>query len=222
MDFTIIYMVAGLSSRFGGKIKGLMRVGPNNESLLEYSISQALPAGFNKIIFIVSKETEKPIRKEFGDSYKGVPIQYAFQRTNSKERDKPWGTTDAVCATREIIDSNFVVCNGDDIYGREAFQTLADHFKTKNNCATIGYKLGKVIPEQGAVNRAIFQTNLEDKIETIKETCQKESSKEKTCQKKTCQKKEIVLFFFIFFYFYSLANSFLIFSSSSGFVIPKH
>jgi NDP-sugar pyrophosphorylase family protein len=168
-DLVLVYLVAGLSSRFKGKIKHLEKVGPNEETLVEYSLKQALPAGFNKIIFIVGNATEKAFKETFGNSYKGIPIEYALQRFDTKERNKPWGTLDALCRIKGIIRSPFVVCNGDDIYGREPFSILANHLRNKETNATIGYNILKVIPEEGDVNRGIFQVR-ENRIISIKET----------------------------------------------------
>lgn len=170
MDISIVYIVAGLSSRFGGKIKQFARIGPNGETLIEYSLNQALKSGFNKIIFVVGEKTEKPFKEMFGDSYNGIKISYAFQKFDETERDKPWGTTDALCSAKEIIDCPFVVCNGDDIYGEESFNILVNHIKENNNDATVGYLFKDVLPEEGEVNRGVFKVNpLTKKVENLKE-----------------------------------------------------
>ena len=169
-EIALVYMVAGISSRFGGKIKAFAEVGPNNETLLEYSLNQALPAGFNKIILIVGEKTQEPFKQKFGDNYKGTPIQYVLQKYDSTIRQRPWGTTDAVCATEKVIDGPFVVCNGDDIYGKEAFKILYNHLKENSTEATIGYKLETVLPEKGEYNRGIFKIDpLTNNITSIKE-----------------------------------------------------
>ena len=168
MDIPIVYMVAGLSSRFGGKIKQFAKVGPNNETLIEYSLNQALKAGFNKIIFVVGNNTEKPFKEMFRNTYKGIPVQYTYQKYNPLERDKPWGTVDALCSIKEIINCGFVICNGDDIYGESSFKILFDHLKEKDTSATVGYNLLKVLPEKGTVNRGIFEAK-DNKIASIKE-----------------------------------------------------
>lgn len=170
MDIALVYMVAGLSSRFGGKIKQFAKVGPRGEVLIECSLNQALPAGFTKIIFIVGSKTEKPFREMFGNSYKGVPVFYSLQEFNEDEREKPWGTTDALCSAKNLIDCPFVVCNGDDIYGAETFRILVNHLKNKTICATIGYKLESVLSNEGQVNRGIFKLNSDNTVESIKET----------------------------------------------------
>ena len=169
-NIAIVYMVAGLSSRFGGKIKQFAEVGLQGETLMEVSLNQALPAGFTKIIFIVGEKTEIPFKEKFGDNYNGIPVYYALQKYDSKIRKKPWGTMDSLCSAKELIDCPFVVCNGDDLYGKEPFNILVRHLKKKSTNATIGYKLGDVLPEEGEVNRGIFKVKSETNIvESLKE-----------------------------------------------------
>ena len=151
-------MVAGMSSRFGGRIKQFAKV-TEDKTLIEYSLDQALKSGFSKIIFIVGNLTEEPFKKKFGDSYNGIPVFYALQKFNPEVRDKPWGTTDAVCSIKEIIDCPFVICNGDDIYGENTFRIAFECLKNKNECSTIGYQLLEVLPETGTVNRGIFESD---------------------------------------------------------------
>jgi dTDP-glucose pyrophosphorylase len=156
MEIALVYIVAGLSSRFGGKPKFFVKV-KDDETLIEHSLKQALPAGFSKIIFVVGKHTEALFREKFGNNYMGIPVFYAFQEFDVEKRDKPWGTADALCSAEKIIDCPFVMCNGDDLYGKEAFQEIVRHFKDKNTCVTLGYKLGEVLSEKGGVNRGIFK-----------------------------------------------------------------
>ncbi len=173
-SIALVYMVAGVSSRFGGKIKQFAKIGPQEETLIEYSLKQALPAGFSKIIFIVGEKTEQPFKNLFGNFYQGVPIQYAFQYYDKQKRDKPLGTVDALCTVKSS--QPIIICNGDDIYGQESFQTLTNHLKDKNENATIGYKLSDVLPEQGKVHRAIFQIK-NNYVKDLKETFNIEKSK---------------------------------------------
>jgi len=155
-EIALVYMVAGLARRFGGEIKAFVKVGPKNETLIEYSLNQAIPAGFTKIVFIVGKQTEKPFKEKFGDNYKGIPVHYALQKYNEAKRDKPWGTCDALLSAKELLDCPFVVCNGDDIYGKSSFKLAVEKLKQGEN-STAGYELGKVLPEQGSTNRGIFR-----------------------------------------------------------------
>ncbi|MEI6732045.1 MAG: sugar phosphate nucleotidyltransferase [archaeon] len=150
-------MAAGMSSRFGGKIKQFAKIGMHGETLMEYSMNQAISAGFTKIIFVVGSMTERPFREMFGNSYRGIPVLYAKQTFNPEERDKPWGTMDALCAIKEVCDCPFVVCNGDDIYGENAFITMAEHLRKNDEEATLGYQLLSAIPEKGKSNRGIFE-----------------------------------------------------------------
>jgi len=171
-EIALVYMVAGLSSRFGGKIKQFAKVGPNNETLIEHSINQALKSGFSKIIFIVGEKTEQPFRELFQNNYKNTPVHYALQNFDSEKRDRPWGTTDALCSAKHLLDCPFVVCNGDDLYGENTFQILADHLKNpeNNHGATIGFQLIKVLPENGTVHRGIFRTKEDNHVKSITET----------------------------------------------------
>ncbi len=175
-DIAIVYMVAGLSSRFLGKIKQFAVVGPNGETLIEVSMNQAIKAGFTKIIFIVGNKTETPFKEKFGNHCKGVPIFYASQKYDEKNRDKPWGTGDALCSAKNIIGCPFVVCNGDDIYGENAFKILFNHLKNSNEEATLGYKLIDSIPDIGKTHRAIFQQDKNNYVKDLKETFNIEKS----------------------------------------------
>lgn len=153
----IVYMCAGISSRFGGKIKQFAIVGTKGETLIEVSIKQALKAGFNEIVFIVGEKTELPFREKFGDSYQGTPIKYAKQSFDPALRDRPWGTTDAIVAASKVINGSFAICNGDDLYGENSFRIVHDFISgNSSECAVVGYELGKVIPEEGKTNRATF------------------------------------------------------------------
>jgi len=172
MDVALVYMVAGISSRFGGKVKQFAPVGKNGETLIESSLNQALPAGFTKIIFIVGEKTEDLFMEKFGDEYKGVPVYYTFQEYDEETRDRPWGTTDALCTIEEIVDCPFVICNGDDLYGETAFRVAADYIsdpENKGESITMGYQLEEVLPEEGSVNRGIFQVNEESYVTNLVE-----------------------------------------------------
>lgn len=179
-EISIVYMLAGLSSRFGGRAKAFVDVGPNGENLLEYSLNQALKSGFSKIVFIVSKKTEGQFREHYGNSYNGVPIVYALQEHTETFREKPWGTAAALCAAKDLIDGPFVVCNGDDIYGENAFRELYNHLQSSEDDVTIGYKLRKVLSDVSSVNRGIFEEH-EGFVKKVVETfgITKENMKEK-------------------------------------------
>lgn len=154
-EIAIVYMVAGLSKRFGGEIKPFAQVGPNGESLIEYSLNQALNAGFSKIYFIVGNTTEMAFKQKFSENYRGIPVYYALQKYAPEERDRPWGTVDALSTLKGVIDCKFVVCNGDNIYGENTFKILAEHLNKSGEEATLGYRLGDSLNEFPA-NKAII------------------------------------------------------------------
>ncbi|MBT4165661.1 hypothetical protein HOE04_01335 [archaeon] len=168
-EIAIVYPVAGLSSRFGGKIKQFARVGPEGETLIEYSVSQALRAGFDKIVFVVGEKTSGLFKEMFGDNYNGVPVFYVFQSYDKEKRNKPWGTAEILCCVKDVIDCPFVFCNGDDIYGENTFRELYEHLLESDECATIGYRLIDSIPENGSVHRGIFKI-VDNYVEGLKET----------------------------------------------------
>ena len=158
-NIPLILLAAGLSRRFGGKLKQLARIGPNNETLIEYSLNQAARAGFKRIILIVGDKTEHPLRELLGTDYKGMNIQYAKQEYDQQTRDTPWGTLDALCAGSKYINRPFVICNSDDIYGESALRNARDFIETANQNLAVGYKLGEVLSQTGSVNRGIFHIN---------------------------------------------------------------
>lgn len=154
----IVFLVAGISSRFG-KLKQIARVGPNNETLIEYSVKQAMESNFSKIIFVTNRDTEYQFRSIFGNMYKNVPIIYIEQQYDRTVRTRPWGTIDAVCSTFEFIDEPIIVVNGDDIYGTETFKKGFELLHNTNKNIIGGVKMIKTMPENGAVNRGIIETS---------------------------------------------------------------
>ncbi len=158
-EVTLVCMVAGLSRRFGGRIKGFAKVGPNNERLVELILDQALSAGISRIVFVVGEATRTHFEELFGSGHRGVPVDYALQEFDPAARKKPWGTVDAVCAARDFTGGPFVVSNGDDLCGEQAFRLLTDHLARSGNAATVGFPLAKMLPEEGTVNRGVFELN---------------------------------------------------------------
>lgn len=128
----LVIMAAGIGSRFGGGIKQLEPVGPNGEIIMDYSIRDAVEAGFDKVIFVIRKDLEKDFKEVIGNRIeKQIPVEYAFQelddipetfRTKFQERTKPWGTGQAILACRGKVTEPFLVINADDFYGKEAMR----------------------------------------------------------------------------------------------------
>ncbi|MGM5483290.1 MAG: nucleotidyltransferase family protein [Nanobdellota archaeon] len=165
---SLVYMVAGISRRFGGKIKGLQKVGPEGETLLEFSMKQAIKAGVDDFILIVGNKTEDAFKEYFGNLFLGKSVRYAKQSFDEASRDKPWGTTDALLSAKDLIDNPFVVCNGDDIYGDKTFEILIDHLRNKDNNVTTGFILKNTLTEDGNDNRGVFEVE-DGKVKDLKE-----------------------------------------------------
>jgi len=152
---SLVCLVAGLSSRFGGKPKQLEKVGPNNETLIEYSINQALSVKLKNIIFVTNTKTEDNFKTIFGNLYKNIPVYYIKQEYNNLVRARPWGTLDAICTAIPLINSKFIVINGDDIYGEYAYKQASKYF-TNNNLIGLVETI-KTLPKTGTVNRGIVK-----------------------------------------------------------------
>lgn len=189
MKTALVIMAAGIGSRFGGGIKQLEPVGPNGEIIMDYSIRDAVEAGFDKIVFIIRRDIEADFREAIGNrmeqlcALKGVEIAYAFQEmddlpegiTVPEGRKKPWGTGQAVLACREIIKEPFAVINADDYYGKEAFVKLHDFLQgyTPDKAAEFcmaGFILKNTLSENGGVTRGVCQLDADEYLTGVHET----------------------------------------------------
>ena len=131
-DTTLVIMAAGIGSRFGGGIKQLEPVGPNGEIIMDYSIYDAIEAGFNKVVFVIRKDLEAVFKEVIGNRIeKVIRVEYAFQEkedlpegfTLPENREKPWGTGQAILACKNVVKEPFAVINADDYYGKDSFKT---------------------------------------------------------------------------------------------------
>lgn len=180
---TLVVMAAGIGSRFGGGIKQLEPVGPSGEIIMDYSIHDALEAGFNKIVFIIRKDLEKDFREIIGNRMeKLVETAYAFQEiddlpagfTKPADRTKPWGTGQAILSCKDLVNEPFAVINADDYYGQEAFQLIHDFLVNtedgdKYQYAMVGYLLKNTLTENGHVARGVCETDAHHKLTAITE-----------------------------------------------------
>lgn len=188
-ETALVIMAAGIGSRFGGGIKQLEPVGPNGEIIMDYSIHDALEAGFTRVIFIIRHDIEADFREAIGNRIegickaRGVRVDYAFQDlsdlpegfTLPEGRTKPWGTGQAVLACRKLIQEPFVVINADDYYGKEAFRKLHSFLlegkpQDKNRFAMAGFMLENTLSENGGVTRGICQVDEQFQLQAVKET----------------------------------------------------
>jgi dTDP-glucose pyrophosphorylase len=189
MKPTLLVLAAGMGTRYGGN-KQLDEVGPSGETIIDYSIYDAIRAGFGKIVFVIRRDIEQQVRERFVDRLHGkIDIDYVFQEiTNLPEgvkvapdRSKPWGTSHAILVTKEKIKEPFGVINADDYYGVESFKILRDFLvndKNPVNYCIVGYKLGNTLSEHGHVNRGVCQAGEDGFLLDIVETRQIEKTKE--------------------------------------------
>lgn len=166
----LVIMAAGIGSRFGKGIKQLAPVGPNGEIIMDYSIYDALEAGFNKVVFIIRKDLEEEFRRVIGNRIEKITeVAYAFQElddlpegfTRPEDRTKPWGTGHAVLAAKKVLEEPFVVINADDYYGKEAYVKVHKHLVSpkeddgKLHICMAGFRLGNTLSDNGSVTRGI-------------------------------------------------------------------
>lgn len=183
---TLVIMAAGIGSRFGGGIKQLEPVGPNGEIIMDYSIHDALEAGFNKIVFIIRRDLEKDFKEIIGNRIEKVAhVEYAFQElealpegyTVTEGRKKPWGTGQAVLSVKGIVNEPFLVINADDYYGKEGFVKIHDYMVDKMDTESDvldmcmgGFILSNTLSENGAVTRGVCQLNGDGTLRDVTET----------------------------------------------------
>ena len=166
----LVIMAAGIGSRFGGGIKQLAPVGPSGEIIMDYSIHDALEAGFNKVVFIIRKDLEDEFKKVIGDRISKITeVAYAFQEIDDlpgdfqkpADRTKPWGTGHAVLAAKKVLSEPFAVINADDYYGKEAYVKVHDYLVQDHpqdgpmHICMAGFRLGNTLSDNGSVTRGV-------------------------------------------------------------------
>lgn len=165
-NLTLVIMAAGMGSRFGG-LKQIEPVGPNGEFIIDYSIYDAMRAGFNKVVFIIKEENYEIFKETIGKRIeKQVEVSYVFQRqTDIPEgydiggRTKPWGTSHAILSAKNEVNGDFLVLNADDFYGKDAFMQASKFFSENHNneYAIIGYKIKNTLTDNGSVKRGVCE-----------------------------------------------------------------
>jgi len=171
MKPTLFVLAAGMGSRYGG-LKQLDGLGPNGETIMDYSIYDAIKSGFGKLVFVIRKSFEKEFVEKVASKYdKHIPVEIVFQDLNDlpegftvhPERVKPWGTNHAVLMGKDVIKEPFAVINADDFYGRDAFEKLAGFLNnlngSKNHYCMVGYRLQNTLSESGSVARGVCETD---------------------------------------------------------------
>ena len=181
MDTTLVIMAAGIGSRFGGGIKQLEKFGPNGEIIMDYSIHDALEAGFNKVVFIIRKDIEKDFREIIGNRIEKIcKVDYAYQELDDlpagfkkpEGRTKPWGTGQAVLSCKGKVNEPFIIINADDYYGKEAFKKVHDFLvsaEPKKYCGA-GFILKNTLSDNGGVTRGVCKVDEDMMLIDIVET----------------------------------------------------
>ena len=177
-DISLLVMAAGMGSRYGG-LKQLDAVGPSGETIIDYSVYDAIQARFNKVVFIIRKDFEDEFKSQITDKYSGkIQVEFAFQDlhdlpdgfTCPEGRNKPWGTGHAILAAADLIHEPFVAINGDDFYGRESFKVVADYYLSgADDFSMVAFQLDKTLSTFGGVTRGLC-TVKEGKLDTVIET----------------------------------------------------
>lgn len=181
MKPTLLILAAGMGSRFGG-LKQIEPVGPNGESILEYSVFDAIRAGFGKVVFVIRESFAESFKKQFEPKLSGkIEIEYVYQETSMlpegfvlpEGREKPWGTGHAVLMAKKVINEPFAVINADDFYGANAYMVLSEYLQKKvspSQYTMVGYQLSKTLSDFGSVSRGICITNADKQLCEITET----------------------------------------------------
>ena len=182
MDTTLLIMAAGIGSRFGGGIKQLEPVDVSGHIIMDYSIHDAIEAGFNHVVFVIRKDIEAEFREVIGDriaavcAARGVTVDYAFQDLRQipgqlpEGRTKPWGTGQAVLAAKDKIASPFIVINADDYYGKEGFRAVHEYLVSGGEACMAGFVLKNTLSDNGGVTRGICKMDAEGNLTKVVET----------------------------------------------------
>ena len=175
-NLSLLVMAAGMGSRYGG-LKQLDQVGPNGETIIDYSVYDAIKAGFTKVVFIIRKDFEDQFKSQITEKYsEKIDIAFAFQNLDDLPdsflcpdgREKPWGTGHAILSAKELIDDPFVVINGDDFYGQESFNVIADYYGNGGNqFSMVAFRLDKTLSCHGAVTRGVCDIKSKKLISVI-------------------------------------------------------
>jgi UTP-glucose-1-phosphate uridylyltransferase len=181
MKPTLLVLAAGMGSRYGG-LKQIDPMGPSGETILDYSVFDALRAGFGKVVFIIRPDFEQDFRERIAAKFAGkIDVGFAFQTIDQLPsgfsvpvgREKPWGTTHAILCARDAVDTPFAVINADDFYGRDSYAKLGHYLAALSNdftaYAMVGFTLKNTLSEHGTVARGVCQTNADGNLTDIQE-----------------------------------------------------
>lgn len=182
MKPTLLVLAAGMGSRYGG-LKQIDPIGPNGEIIIDYSIFDAVKAGFGKVVFVIRKDIEDMFKEHIGSRFEGIiPVEYAYQQLEDipkgfsipDGRTKPWGTGHAIYAARNVVKESFAVINADDFYGKSAYNLIADKLKTAMDTdvadySMVGFVLSNTLSENGFVSRGVCELGQNNILDTVVE-----------------------------------------------------
>ncbi|MGV8963169.1 MAG: nucleotidyltransferase family protein [Candidatus Saccharimonadaceae bacterium] len=184
MKPTLLVLAAGLGSRYGG-LKQLDGLGPNEETIMDYSIYDAVNAGFGKVVFVIRKSFEEEFKEKVTKKYVHlITVEIVFQELDNlpigfelnDERVKPWGTNHALMMGKDVINEPFAVINADDFYGRNSFKVMCDFLSklgnSKNTYCMVGYRVGNTLSESGTVARGVCETDADNYLTGVVERTQ--------------------------------------------------
>lgn len=180
MDISLVILAAGMGSRYGG-LKQLDGLGPQGQTIMDYSVYDAVEAGFNKIVFVIRRDFADEFEKKVLSKYRGkVKCEVVFQDMEShvpseflqiaEKREKPWGTGHAILVVKDVVNEPFAAINADDFYGKDAFVQMSDELKKAREAggfSMVGYRLSNTLSDHGSVNRGICVTDAGGKLEHI-------------------------------------------------------
>jgi len=199
---SLLVLAAGMGSRYGG-LKQIDPIGPNGEAIIEYSMHDAIKAGFGKIVFVIRQSFEQAFKDMIGDKLEGLcEVQYVYQELDKslgdfalpEGREKPWGTGHAILVAADVINEPFAVINADDFYGGYSYKAIAEYLTEgagENDYCMVGYTLSNTLSENGCVSRGICQCDSDDNLQNVAEhtqiaqtdssiTCLDDAGKDKT------------------------------------------
>ena len=180
MKPTLVILAAGMGSRYGG-LKQLDEVGPNGEAIIDYSLFDAIRAGFGKVVFVIRTDFDQAFRERFESKLKGrIEVEYVYQSldkipvgvTVNPDREKPWGTAHATLMAETAVQEPMAVINADDFYGRLAYQVMADFLTSstdENEYSMVGYNVANTLSEYGTVSRGVCNTDKDGYLTTVVE-----------------------------------------------------
>lgn len=182
MDTTLLIMAAGIGSRFGGGIKQLEPVDANGHIIMDYSVHDAIEAGFNRVVFIIRRDIEQEFREVIGDRIAAVcaahqvTVDYAFQDIHDipgelpEGRTKPWGTGQAILAAKDLLNTPFIVINADDYYGKEGFRIIHEYLVQGGTSCMAGFVLKNTLSDHGGVTRGVCKMDADNNLTEVDET----------------------------------------------------